>query len=163
MDVIKECVGLAKKHEGLYTLNKKDGLVYAYHDPVGYPTIGYGNLLSMQKYGDLSKYAPKTIAECEKDLEAELLEKMKIVVKMSPVLAKPENAYRLVAITDFAFNIGQGDYQESTLKKRVDAEDWDRAVVEIKRWNKADGKVLRGLVKRRADEAALLLREVEDA
>lgn len=162
MDILKECAELAKKHEGLYTL-KDDGLVYAYHDPVGYPTIGYGNLLSMVKYGDLSQYEPKTVEECEKDLEQELAKKAAIVLGMSPVLAKPENAYRLVAITDFAFNLGEGNYKKSTLKKRVDAEDWENAVVEIKKWDKAGGIVMGGLVKRRADEAALLARKVENA
>ena len=162
MDILKECAELAKKHEGLYTL-KDDGLVYAYHDPVGYPTIGYGNLLSMVKYGDLSQYKPKTVEECEKDLEQELAKKSAIVLSMSPVLAKPENAYRLVAITDFAFNLGEGNYKKSTLKKRIDAEDWESAVVEIKKWDKAGGKVMGGLVKRRADEAALLVREVGNA
>lgn len=55
-------VELIKRFEGLHKV-KKDGLVYAYHDPIGLPTIGYGHLLSRVKWEDLSKYEPITKEE----------------------------------------------------------------------------------------------------
>ena len=61
------------------------------------------------------------------------------------------------AIADFIYNLGVGNYAKSTLKKKVDAGDWLAASSEIKKWDKAAGKVLKGLTVRRAKEAELLL------
>jgi lysozyme len=61
------------------------------------------------------------------------------------------------AIADFIYNLGVGNYATSTLKKKVDVGDWVSAASEIKRWDKAAGKVLKGLTVRREKEAALLL------
>lgn len=148
---------LAKEFEGLKDV--KAGMVQAYHDPVGYPTIGYGNLLSKVKWENLSKYPKKTFSECDEDLKNELLHKMQLAIKASPNLAKKENAYRLVAITDFFFNCGEGNYNASTLKKKVKEEAWNEAAEQIQKWVLADGKKLAGLVRRRSAEAQLLLKE----
>lgn len=149
---------LAKSFEGLHKVVSSE-IVIAYHDPVGYPTIGYGNLLSKVKWEDLSKYPKKTFNECEKDLQNELLHKMQLSLKSSPVLAKKENAYRLVAIADFFFNCGEGNYNASTLKKMVNSENWSGACFQINRWVMAGGKKLNGLVKRRQAEGILLLKD----
>lgn len=77
------------------------------------------------------------------------------VVKLSPrLLREPDR--RLAAIISFAYNCGTGNYRVSTLKKRVDAGDWAGAQEEIVKWNKAAGRVLNGLTRRRKAEAALL-------
>ena len=86
--------------------------------------------------------------------------KMDYALQYSPNLVEDYNAWRLVAITDFIYNLGQGAYKNSTLRKRVNAEQWDLAAVEIKRWNRAGGKVLKGLDNRRKDEAKWLLMDV---
>lgn len=158
MDIIGECAKLAKQFEGLHDLHK-DGLVYPYRDPVGYPTIGYGNLLSTDKDKSLSSWKPRAVAQCEHDLRDELKEKHDMAIELSPCLAKDKNAWRLVAITDFIFNIGQANYEASTLKQKVDAENWTAAQEQIKRWNHAGGKVLAGLTTRRNAEAELLGKE----
>ena len=77
------------------------------------------------------------------------------VLQMSPrlLLAEPR---RLAAVVSFAYNCGLGNYRISTFKKRVDAEDWVGAAHEILRWNKAAGRVLPGLTRRRKAEAELL-------
>ena len=74
---------------------------------------------------------------------------------MSPRLLK-EPPRRLAAITSFTYNCGFGRYRISTLKKRVDAGDWSGAKEEIVKWNKAAGRVLAGLTRRRQAEAVLL-------
>lgn len=76
------------------------------------------------------------------------------VLKASPGLLKYPR--KLAAILDFAYNCGAAQYRASTLRKRVDAEDWEGAVVEIKKWNKGGGRVLPGLTKRRNVGAKLL-------
>jgi lysozyme len=77
------------------------------------------------------------------------------VLKASPLLiAHPE---RLGAITDFCFNLGAARYRASTLRKRVDAQDWEGAAEELLKWNKSGGKILAGLTRRRAAERAMFL------
>lgn len=54
------------------------------------------------------------------------------------------------------YNLGTGALRASTMRKRINAQAWDLARAEMKRWNKATGKVSRGLEIRREAEAALL-------
>lgn len=72
-----------------------------------------------------------------------------------PVLAT-EPDRRLSAITDFSYNLGLGRLRGSTLRKRVNARLWDAACSELRKWVRGGGRVLPGLVARRAAEAALL-------
>lgn len=62
----------------------------------------------------------------------------------------------LCAIADFAYNCGLGNLMASTLRKRVNAGDMVAAKHELGRWVRGGGKVLPGLVIRRAAEASLL-------
>ncbi|MDF0540734.1 lysozyme [Sphingobium sp. H39-3-25] len=61
------------------------------------------------------------------------------------------------AMVSLAFNIGSEAFRKSTLLKKHLAGDFEGAAAQFSRWNKAVGKVLAGLVKRRAAEAALYL------
>lgn len=79
------------------------------------------------------------------------------VLKASPgLISHPE---KLGALTDFAYNLGAARYRASTLRKRVDAQDWEGAAQELLKWTKGGGKVLQGLVRRREAERALFLAE----
>ena len=158
LDVLKEVTDYASQPhiEGLHDL-RDDGLVYPYYDDVGYPTQGYGTLLSNVAWSPLDIYPPKTKEECWQDMYNEMEIKMNYALQYSPILGDEINGWRLVAITDFIYNLGEGAYKSSTLRKRVDAEQWQMANVEIKRWNRAGGKVLRGLDNRRKDEAQWIL------
>ncbi|MEL5850119.1 MAG: lysozyme, partial [Candidatus Igneacidithiobacillus chanchocoensis] len=60
------------------------------------------------------------------------------------------------ALTDFVFNLGQENFARSELLQRVNAADWNGAQEQIRLWVHAGGKVLPGLVTRRAWEAARL-------
>jgi lysozyme len=62
----------------------------------------------------------------------------------------------LCAIADFSYNLGLGRLQASTLRKKVNAEDWEAAKHELSKWVNGGGRRLPGLVLRRAAEAALL-------
>lgn len=61
------------------------------------------------------------------------------------------------ALTSFVFNIGNGNFSNSTLLKKLNAGNYKAASEEFKRWNKADGKVLSGLTTRRKKETELFL------
>jgi lysozyme len=64
---------------------------------------------------------------------------------------------RLGALTSFAFNVGLGNLQRSTLRMKHNRGDYDGAAEAFLDWTKAGGKVLKGLVTRRKDERALYL------
>jgi lysozyme len=75
----------------------------------------------------------------------------------SPVLWFDENKH--AAVADFCFNLGMTRYKASTLRRRINAGDWQGAQQELAKWVWGGGKRLPGLVLRRAAEAALLQTE----
>ena len=123
--------------------------------PAGYPTIGYGTVYKPDGSKVTLQDEPISKELANDWLMRELQNNyMAGVLKASPVLITNEKA--LAAITDFAYNLGVGRYRASTLKRRIDAQDWAGACVELAKWNKGGGRVLPGLVKRRQDEIDLL-------
>lgn len=62
----------------------------------------------------------------------------------------------LCAIADFSYNLGLGALRGSTLRKRINTGDMDAARSELAKWVRGGGRILPGLVIRRAAEAALL-------
>jgi lysozyme len=71
------------------------------------------------------------------------------------VLAAQGDPRKLNAIVDFCYNLGIGRLQTSTLKRKINAQDWEGAKEQLMLWNKGGGKVLAGLTKRRTAECAL--------
>lgn len=61
------------------------------------------------------------------------------------------------ALTSFAFNVGLGNLQASTLRQKHNRGEYGAAADEFGKWNKSAGQVLRGLVVRRQDERAMYL------
>ena len=124
--------------------------------PAGYPTIGYGTVYKPDGTKVTLQDEPISRELANDWLMRELQHNyMAGVLKASPVLIAHEKA--LAAITDFAYNLGVGRYRASTLKRRIDSQDWAGACVELAKWNKGGGRVLPGLVKRRQAEINLLL------
>lgn len=66
----------------------------------------------------------------------------------------PVNANQLGALISFAYNVGLGNLKTSTLLRKLNAGDYEGAKGQFSRWNRAAGKVMRGLTRRRAAEAA---------
>ena len=152
-DAIKLCKeALVKPFEG-YARRLPDGSCTAYPDPAtgANPwTIGWGCTGN-----DVREGVVWTVGQAEEELTKHLIQFCMGVLKLSPGLLK-EPDKRLAAILSFCYNCGLGNYRISTLKKRVDAQDWDGACAEIVKWNKAGGRILPGLTRRRQAEAALL-------
>jgi len=67
------------------------------------------------------------------------------------------NPNRLGALVSFAFNVGLGNLQNSTLRMKHNRGEFEAAADEFMKWNKAGGKELKGLTNRRKDERALYL------
>jgi len=123
--------------------------------PAGYPTIGYGTVYKPDGSKVTLEDDEITEEQAEQWMREELHNNyMAGVLKASPNLINYPNA--LAAITDFAYNLGVARYRASTLKKRIDVEDWDGAKVELGKWVFGGGKKLSGLVRRREAEAMLL-------
>lgn len=123
--------------------------------PAGYPTIGYGTVFKP----DGTKVTMDHPEISKETAEDWLLSELKSnylagVLKASPGLISYPRV--LGAMTDFAYNLGVARYKGSTLRRRVDEQDWDGAVEQLMLWTKAGGRILPGLVKRRQAEAVLL-------
>lgn len=73
------------------------------------------------------------------------------------VVTVPLNANQRGALVSFTFNLGEGNLKKSTLLKKVNAKDWAGAAAEFAKWNKAGGKVMAGLTRRRKAESELFL------
>ena len=123
--------------------------------PAGYPTIGYGTVWKPDGTRVTMDDAPVSVELANEWLVSELRNNyMAGVLKASPRLIA--NPRALAAMTDFAYNLGVARYRASTLRKRVNEDDFEGAKVELQKWVRGGGKVLPGLVRRRQAEAALL-------
>ncbi|EEO27710.2 lysozyme [Oxalobacter paraformigenes] len=118
----------------------------AYKDAVGIPTIGYGETAGV-KMGD--RTTP------ERALVTLLSSANRHADAIRPCIHVPLHQHEFDAYVSLAYNIGAGNFCRSTLVKKLNAKDYAGACEEIRRWNKAGGKVLAGLTKRREKEYRL--------
>jgi lysozyme len=88
-------------------------------------------------------------------LEADLQRFSDGVLRLCPAAA--DSQCHLDALVSFAFNVGLGNLQSSTLRMKYNRGDYAGAAEEFLKWTKAGGKVLNGLVRRREAERALFL------
>jgi lysozyme len=77
------------------------------------------------------------------------------VVRLCPAAVGNQGIFD--SLVSFAFNVGLGNLQRSTLRMKTNRGDFEEAAEEFMKWTKAGGRVLPGLVKRRRDERALYL------
>ena len=122
--------------------------------PAGYPTIGYGTVYKPGGEKVTMQDLPISQALAEEWLIHELRHTYAPgVLRLCPGVAGNERAFN--ALVDFCYNLGVGRLQTSTLRRVVTAGDWDGAKEQLMRWVRGGGRVLPGLVKRRAAEVAL--------
>jgi GH24 family phage-related lysozyme (muramidase) len=143
---------LIRPFEG-YARRLPDGGCAAYPDPATKAdpwTIGYGSTGP-----DISPDTRWTHEQALSALRTHATQFAMGVLSLSPTLAT-EPDRRIAALISFAYNCGLGNYRISTLRRRVNQRDWLEAAREIMKWNKAAGRVMSGLTRRRAAEAALL-------
>lgn len=143
---IEVAAALCRRFEGFYPR--------PYLCPAGVPTIGYGATF----YEDGTRVTLKEPAIDRARAEALLLWHVRqrflpAVLRLCPGVDNPD---RLAALIDFAFNLGAGNLRSSTLRRKVNAGLWGEVPAQLMRWNKAGGRVLRGLTIRRQAEAALI-------
>jgi lysozyme len=79
------------------------------------------------------------------------------VLRLAPNLAGRQSKFD--ACVSFSFNVGLGNFQRSTIRMKIQREEWEAAADSFLLWTKAGGKELPGLVRRRKGERALFLSE----
>ena len=122
----------------------------AYKCPAGIWTIGYGHT-------GPDVYAGKVITQQEAEviLENDL---KKFVDGVDQLVTVQLTKNQLGALVSFAFNVGLGALKNSTLLKILNQGRYADAAEQFLRWNKAGGKELPGLTKRREAERSLFLK-----
>lgn len=133
VDIIKEFEGYRSK---------------AYLDAVGIPTIGYGFVKGVSLGDTITK------EDAVKRLEDEISEHTAAIHQRVKV---PLYQYEYDALASFIFNVGKGAFARSTLLKKLNQGDYKGAADELLRWDKAGGKSLRGLTRRREAERKMFL------
>ena len=113
-----------------------------YLDLVKVPTVCFGETrVEMRRYSD---------AECEEMLADGLGDFATGVLERNPGLS--DRPYQLAAATSLSYNIGLGNYRGSTAARRFSAGNYAGGCKAMLRWNRAGGRVVKGLTNRRAAE-----------
>lgn len=131
----------------------------AYRDAVNVLTIGVGHTTAA---GPPTVTAGMTITGAEADsiLASDLSACERDVARLVTV---PLNQSQFDALVSWVFNLGAGNLAKSTLLKRLNVGDYQGAADEILKWNRAGGRVLPGLTKRRKAERLMFLGHPADA
>ncbi len=141
--------------KGLNLIKEFEGLrLKPYKDAVGIPTIGYGNTY----YEDGRKVSLSDPAITE----ARATDLLKMVVKryedaINRYVQVPITQNQFDALVSFAYNVGNENVRKSTLMKLLNRKQYTEAADQLLRWNKAGGKTLKGLTRRRQAERTLFL------
>jgi lysozyme len=131
-------LALVREHEGLR--------LAAYRDTSGIWTIGYGHTEEVRPGYCISS------DRAEQLLKADLTRAERAVAALVKV---PLTDNQFSALVSFVFNVGEGAFAKSTLLRKLNESGYGLVPACLKSWIFDNGRVLPGLVKRRADEAAL--------
>jgi lysozyme len=127
----------------------------AYDDGVGVWTIGYGttvypNGIRVKRGDSCTKVQAMSFFQHDlRRFEAAVNQAVKVVV----------NQNQFDALVSLTYNIGEQAFKDSTLLKKLNASDFMSSADQFPKWNRGGGKVLRGLVRRRAAERELFLKK----
>ncbi|ENX58808.1 MULTISPECIES: lysozyme [Acinetobacter] len=149
--------GMKTSQVGINLITSFEDLVLtAYDDGVGVWTIGFGTTVYPNgvkvKRGDTCTKA-QAVSFFQHDLrrfEAAVNQAVNVVI----------NQNQFDALVSLTYNIGETALKESTLVKKLNAKDYAGAADQFPQWNKGGGKVMKGLVRRRAAERELFLKAV---
>ena len=126
----------------------------AYDDGVGVWTIGYGTIKYPNgvkvKKGDVC-----TDAQVDQYFSNDLV---KFENSVNSLVKVPLTQNQFDALVSFAYNLGATNLSNSTLLRKLNSKDYKGAAAEFQKWNKAGGKVMNGLTKRRNAEMELFLK-----
>lgn len=145
-DAVVIAQALCRRFEGFYS--------HPYLCPAGVPTIGFGTTRYPGGRAVSLTDPPVTRQQAEDLLAHDIRTRfLPEVQRLCPAL---DTSSRLAAILDFTYNLGPGNLSASTLRRKINAREWDDVPAQLRRWTRGGGRVLRGLVLRREAEAALI-------
>lgn len=131
------------------------GNFLAYLDPIGIPTIAWGFTRDENNkkinLGDMWT-RQRAVRHKNKLLDDTLAD----IFYFSPSLMY-QSPRRIAAVLSWVYNLGIGNYNQSTFKKKIDKQEWEDAYYECRKWNRAGGVVLKGLTRRREAEGVVIL------
>ncbi|KZZ74690.1 muraminidase [Oleiphilus sp. HI0132] len=136
--ITQDGIDLIKRFEGFSSS--------VYICPAGYPTIGYGHLV---RSGE--SFTEITETDAEELLRKDVESAERAVLRLVNV---PLTDGQFDALVSFAFNLGSGAFQRSTLRRKVNRQAHAEVPAQLMRWVWAGGRKLNGLVNRRRSEAA---------
>ena len=158
MKVSAAAIDMIKHHEGVRTK--------PYRCPALLWTVGCGHVIdpthAAVKYEERKSLPVPagwdrafTMDEVDRILSQDLGRFERGVVRLCPAAVGRQGVFD--ALVSFAFNVGLGNLQRSSLRMKTNRGELEEAADEFLKWTKAGGRVLPGLVKRRNDERALYL------
>ena len=138
MNISAEGKALIKKFEGCK--------LEAYRCAAGVWTIGYGTIKNVERGQTITQQQADDMFDHE-------MKEYETYVNTAVTVPLSQNQFD--ALVSWVFNLGNGNLQASTMLKVINSGDHAGVPAQIKRWNKAGGKVLDGLIRRREAEALL--------
>ena len=139
------------REQGLALIKASEGLrLSTYLDAVGKPTIGYGHLIRPGETfnGPISQQQAEALLRKDlSDTEQGIAKAVRVSITQG----------QFDALASFVFNLGAGRLRSSTLLRKLNAGDYAGAADQFLLWDKAGGKPLKGLTKRRQAERKLFL------
>ena len=138
MEISQEGLSLIKKFEGCK--------LQSYKCAAGVWTIGYGSTNGIEEGMEISQERADML----------LLEDVEVFEKaVNELVEVPLEQNQFDSLISWTFNLGPTNLKNSTLLKVLNNKNYDEVPTQIKRWNKAGGKVIQGLIRRREAEALL--------
>jgi lysozyme len=141
-------IAIIKRYEGCS--------LSVYLDPINICTIGFGSTYGLVGNRLDSSHRDITEDEAEYLLKRELRSTENAVARM---VKTPLTANQFSAVCCLVYNVGSGRFSSSTMKMKLNRKDFQGAANEFWKWRRAGGRILRGLVRRRAEEAKLFVKQ----
>lgn len=140
--------------EGLEFLKEKEGVSSKIYNDVGHLAGGVGHRLTREERKVFKLGDPVSMEQTEKWLKSDVVKAERTVNNWVTKEITQKQFDSLVSLT---FNIGENAFKRSTLLKKLNRNDFDGALMEFSKWRLCKGKVLKGLVARRAEEARMFM------
>jgi len=138
--------------EGFELIKAQEGFrSHAYRDPAGVWTIGYGHT-SMAGPPQVREGLKISQAEAENILRRDV---ERFADGVRRLLRRNLSDRQFSALVSFAYNVGLGNFERSSVLRAVNAGDFEAVPRRLALWVKAGGRTMPGLIRRRAAEAAL--------
>ena len=134
---------------GVHLIKSFEGLrLKAYQDAVGVWTIGYGTTRGVKPGQEITEAQAEALIKTDLTrFERDVSQAVRISI----------NDNQFAALVSFTYNVGSGAMRSSTLLRKLNRRDINGAANEFPRWNRAGGRILAGLTRRRNAERALFL------